>query len=405
MGAEKMRQRKNKNYFVKDLFLTALIATLVLISQIARATEQGTQTHRFKMISTIEYSSKGQNRSQAESFFTVTKKTLDNDMASYTITSEKDNLFSSSGAKSNEVSFVVDRNTRQILSENEQMKFIENVNNQCVGTFKKISKADIGKNWERAFAIKVDGCAFPPQLVFNMKAAGLETKKQGHTIAVRAVSKPFVLNLTETQGKSGQVSCKIATVYLFDSEVEEVYLSVTVFEANTKMNGYAETLRSEVATYRVDTDGKAVDLTGLSKEFEQIVRKVGLSVKPLKVTKKVELPQWVRTDIINTIKATNICAATACEGALNPVVTIFAASSQMIGLQGTGMIIGSGTALTVSKVLVQTVPGIGAMKIAVAPLIGGMGLGTTGAIAGGTAGGIAVAGGGGGGGDDVRAVL
>lgn len=398
-----MKHFKRKKYFSfgKILLLTVLIPAL-FPTQPAQASDQGEQTHRFKMISTIEYTGKGQYRSQAESYFTVSKKALDNDMVSYMITSDKGDLFSGLGTKSShELSFVVDRNTRQILSDNEQMKFIENVNNQCVETFKKLSKDDVGKSWERTFAITVAGCAFPPQLVFNLKAAGLETKKQGKTIAVRAVSKPFVLKLTNNEGKSGQVNCKIGAVYLFDSEVEEIYLSISVFEAKTKMNGYDETLRNEVATYRTTSEGKAVDLTGLSKEFEQLVRKVGLSVKPLKVAKKVELPGWARTDIINTVKATNICAATACEGALNPVITICAASSQLIGLQSVGAITTTGAALTVSRVLVQTVPGIGAMKIAVAPLMG-VGLGTTGAIAGGTVGGVAVAGGGGGGGSEAR---
>jgi len=388
-----------KQFKLKILFAAILIAAVLTGVQPAQSADQQEQSHRFKMISTIEYSGKGQYRSQAESYFTASKKILDNDMVSYTITSDKTNPISGTGSLgSNELHFVINRNTRQILCDDEQLKFIENVNNQCVKSFKKLTREDIGKSWTRTFAITVPGSALPQELVFNLKAAGLDTKKQGKTIAVRAVSKPFTLNLTNNEGKSGQVNCKIGAVYLFDSQVEEVYLSVSVFEAKTKMNGYDETLRNEVATYRVNSDGKPVDLTGLSKEFEQLIRKVGLSVKPLKMVKKVALPGWAQTEIINTVKATNICAATACEGAINPVITICAASSQMIGLQSAGAITSTGATITASKLLVQSVPGMGAMKIAAAPLMG-LGMGTTGAIAGGTAGGVAVAGGGGGGSD------
>ena len=79
---------KCKNCFEKILFAAILIAAALTRAQPAQSADQQEgisqtqksafvgpeQSHRFKMISTIEYSGKGQNRSQAESFFTVTKK-------------------------------------------------------------------------------------------------------------------------------------------------------------------------------------------------------------------------------------------------------------------------------------------------------------------------------------------
>jgi hypothetical protein len=183
-------------------------------------------------------------------------------------------------------------------------------------------------------------------------------------------------------------------VYLFDTDVEQVYLSVSVFDASTKMNGYDEQLRNEVATYMLDTKGKPVNLSGISKDFEKMVRKLGLKNDELKVTQKVELPQWVCTSLANTIEASNICAATACEGATNPVITICAASTQTFHLQSAGYILSTGVPMTVSKALVQTIPGIGGMKIAMAPAIMGLSAQTAGAAAGATAGGIAIANGG-----------
>jgi hypothetical protein len=50
--------------------------------------------------------------------------------------------------------------------------------------------------------------------------------------------------------------------------------------------------------------------------------------------------------------------------------------------------------MTVSKALVQTIPGIGGMKIAMAPAIMGLSAQTAGAAAGATAGGVAIAAGG-----------
>jgi len=92
-----------------------------------------------------------------------------------------------------------------------------------------------------------------------------------------------------------------------------------------------------------------------------------------------------------------MCAAMACEGAFNPVVTVCIPSSRLVFMQSFGRFASVAELGTVSSTLAKSVSVVGSMKIAVAPAFMGMGLGTVGAIAG-VAGTIAVAGGGGGGG-------
>lgn len=394
--------RKRLFLLTKTIYsLTAIF--LILYSGAAVSAEPLDGTHSFKMVSTIEYSGKGQFRNQAETLHTVQKKELSGDMVSYTISPKMSDVTAGwekgQSSLTETISFVVDRRTRRVLTDSKALSLLENVNNQCVRSITKQDRENLGKTWKQTFNIRVGDYPFPEELTFDLKSLGLETYIQGEVIAVRALSKPFTLNVTDMEGKTESIKCKIGTVYLFDSQLENIYLSVSVFEATTKMNGYKELLRHEIATYLVDADGTAVDLSGLSKDFEKLVRKLGLRTKELKVVKEAPLPAWARTDAVKAAQAANICASTACEGASNPVITVCAASGKMIELQSQGKITPSDEeVIIVSKELVSTVPGTGDMKIAVAPAFMGIGVGTAGLVAGGT---VAIAAGvsGGGGGD------
>ncbi len=393
-----------KNSKVKIQFEAAkilfVLGMCLLFLQGPMAVYGETGGYSFKMISTIEYSGKGQYRSQTENTYTVRKENQPNDVVNYTISSKSDDIAAEYKDRvPKEMVFSVDKNTRQMLSQNPELSSLETINNQCIKNFKKITKQDIGKSWEQTFSLSAPGYELPEQINFSLNAAGFKTN-ENEMIAVRALSEPFTVNISGPNGKTGTVKCKINAVYLFDTDVEEIYLSVSVFDATTKMNGYDEHLRNEVATYRFDKEGNPVNLSGISKDFEKLIRKLGLRRDELKVTQKVELPQWIKSLLVNTVEASNICAATACEGALNPVITVCAATCHTLQRHSAAYLSTTGTAFTISKVLVQTIPGIGSMKIAVAPAIIGMSAGNIGVVAGATAGGVAIAGGGGGGGNN-----
>jgi hypothetical protein len=402
MGVKKMSRPKfkkgvlfMKNDKVKVQFeavkILFVLGMCLLFLQGPMAVYGKTSDSSFKMISTIEYSGKGQYRSQTENTYTIRKENLPNNVVNYTISPKSDNIAAEcKGRVPKEMVFSVDKNTRQMLSQNPELSFLETINNQCIRNLKKITSQDIGKSWEQTFSLSAPGYELPEQIKFSLNATGFKTN-ENEMIAVRALSEPFTVNISGPDGKTEAVKCTINAVYLFDTDVEEIYLSVSVFDATTKMNGYDEHLRNEVATYRFDEEGNPVNLSGISKDFEQLIRKLGLKRDELKVTQKVELPQWIKSSLVNTVEAANISAATACEGALNPVITICAASAQTFQLQSAGCFLPIGPPLTVSKMLVQTIPGIGSMKIAVVPAIMGIGAGNIGIIAGATAGGVAIA--------------
>ncbi len=376
--------------------ILALAAIFLILNLTAAVSAEPTEgTGNFKMVSTIEYSGKGQFRSQAETLYTVERKELNDDMVSYTIIPQGFDVVAGETQRglSETLSFLVNRKTRGVLTDNKALWLLENVNNQCVQSITKLERENIGKTWQQSFNIRTGNYPFPEELTFDMKSLGIETQAQGEIIAVRALSKPFTLAVTNEKGEMGSIKCKIGTVYLFDSRVDNIYLSVSVFEATTKMNGYKELLRHEIATYMVNSEGNPVDLSGLNKKFAKLIRKIGLHTKELKVTKEVPLPQWARSDVVKSAQAANICAATACEGSLNPVITVCAASGNMIELQSSGKIKWGydEKPIIVSKELSKTVPGISDMKIAIAPAFMGIGLGKAGAIAGGTIGTVAIA--------------
>lgn len=379
---------KTKCFWTGRDFYLVLAVSVVLLLPLAKAGLAATNesAQHFKMLSTIEYAGKGQFRNQAETQFAVTKKPLADNKVQYSISPR-------------DLSFVLDRKTRQLSGASKDLALLEKVNNLCVPSLKKVTRENINKTWKQTFDLSLLDKPILKELKFTMSAIKVETKLFGEMIAVRALSEPFTVTAPKKDGGRGPIKAKVNTVYLFDPEIEDIYLSISVFEATTKINGPKEKLRHEVATYMTNASGESVDLAGLGKKFEKFVQKVGLTGKSLKVVDQSLLPQWARAEGLNAAHVANICASTACEGALNPVVTVCMPAARTVSMQSFGTLTGGFAAAggTVGS-LGAGVPAVGALNIAAAPAFLGVGVGTAAAIAGGTAGTIAVAGGGGGGG-------
>lgn len=370
--------------------ITALSIMLLASSgTISLAMEQESVQH-FKMISVVEYTGEGQFRNQVETLFKVRKDSLSNNEVQYFFTGNDQNPNLTNQTSSTGFSFILDRNTRHMSGVGEDMAFWAKVNNESVKSLKlKVTKENVGTTWKQTFGLSSLSDSLPSRLGFTLTAIELKTEMYGEMIAVRALSEPFFV-------KSGtdSIRSKINAIYLFDPKIEDIYLSISVFEAATDAYGSKEILRHEVATYRTDSAGASVDLSGLGKEFEKFVRKVGLSRKGVKVVEESPLPQWAQSEGLAAAQVANICAALACEGAPNPVITVCIPAARTVGAQSLGQIPSIGTfatAETVAGSLGKSVVGIGTMKIAMAPAVLGMGLGTaTTVTAGAVAGGLAI---------------
>lgn len=356
-------------------------------------------TQHYKMLSTVEYTGPSQFRNQVDALLTVKKQFLSGDEVQYLVSSNDFNLGEGSQQQSaGELSFVIDKKTKFLSADSGDLELLEKINNRCVGSLKKVTKDNIGKTWKQSFTMPFLNQLLPGELNLTLTAIRLKTKMFGEMIAVRALSEPFVIRTTNAKGAKEDVRARTNAVYLFDSKMEDIYMSISVFEAETKSK---EKLRHEVATYKTDAAGKSVDLSGLGSEFEKFVRKVGLTAKTSKITKESPLPQWAQHEGLGAAQVGNICAATACEGAPNPVATIYIPAARTVALQSFGKLAMAGKVGAISTALATKVTGVAGMKIAAAPaLLGGMGLGTTGAVAGGATAVAVGAGGGGGGGDD-----
>ncbi len=397
------KQKRAKHQWTRTA-LTAVIVGIVLLlfAQVAVAV-QDTGKYHYKMISSIEYSGKGQFKNRTESLFTVGKEPLSDNKVQYSIWT--DDAGSDAGSDSlgfGRVSFVLDWANREIVTSNGNLSFFQTIHNHCAQSLENVTAANIGKTWKQSFDLSFLDASLPSELKLTVTAVDLKTDVLGDMIAVRALSEPFTFETTGIEDKTGKVNCKVNSVYLFDPSVEQIYMSISVFEATTNVNGFKERVRHELATYMTDSAAIPVDFTGLGKKFEKLVRKVGLTNKDMKVTKPTSLPRWVRRDALRVIGLADTCAALACEGAPNPVVSVCIPAGRMVAMQGLGHIAGSSQLGTIATSLAKDIGPIGSMKIAVAPGIMGLSSMQAGAIAGGTAGGVAAGGGGGGGSDGVR---
>jgi hypothetical protein len=208
------------------------------------------------------------------------------------------------------------------------MAFWSAVHNESVKSLVKITEASVGTTWKQTINLSALSDAPFAELRFTLTAIQLRTKAFGEMIAVRALSEPFFVKLTK-----GYLRCRINTVYLFGSSVEDIYLSISVFEGVTDFNGAREMLRHEVATYRTDDAGRPLDLRDVGEDFEKLVGKIGLSKDSLEIRKESPLPKWAQTKGIRAAQVANICSAVVCEGALNPVAAISMPTSRILESQ------------------------------------------------------------------------
>ena len=381
--------KSRTKYFITKwncrLIIVVNVTLLLAFGRAGLATENETVQH-YKMLSTVEYSGKGQFRNHIEAVFTVKKQLLSGDKTRYFISANdfdqlRNVLDSKQPSPQDELSFVLDRKTGHLSGVGKDLILLEGINNECIRSLKKVTKKNIGKTWKQSFNLPILDHFSAAELKFTLTAIQLKTKAFGEMIAVRALSEPFVLKLAKGKDAKGP-KCRINSVYLSDSKLEDIYLSISVFEATTNINGFKENFRHELATYKTDAAGASVDLTGLGTKFEKFARKVGLTGKSLKLVKKSPLPQWVQHEGLFAAQVGNLCAVMACEGALDPVALVYMPADHTIAL-ATQM-------GTISSELAKRIPGAGGMKIAVAPAFGGVGLGTVGVAAGGAAGTVAV---------------
>jgi len=390
----------------KCCLMLVLGLLLLLFGRACWATQDESVQH-YKMLSSVEYSGQGQFRNQVETLLTVKKQLLSDNKVRYFISSNdfnllRDNLDAEQQSSSGELSFIVDGKTGRMSGGGKDLVFLEKINNHCISSLKKVTKDNIGKTWKQSFSMPFLEHLFTGELKLTLTAIQLNTEAFGEVVAIRALSEPFVFKASGAQGNVGDVKSKIGAVYLFDSEIENIYLSISVFEATTNINGSKEQLRHEVGTYMTDSTGASVNLSGLGKKFEKLVQKVGLEKKGLKVKKETPLPQWAQYEGLAAGQVAHICGATACEGATNPVATVCIPTARTVAMQSRGILASVGTlgTGTVSSALAANVTGIGAMKIAAGPLIMGVSPTTAGLIGGGSAAVAAGAGGGSGGGSE-----
>jgi len=396
---------KSKCFCTRSRFCLLIALIMVLFLPFAKSglAAEGESTQHYKMLSSLEYSGEGQFRNQVETILTVKKQFLSDERVRYFISSNNFDLLNGNQdaeqSSFSELSFVIDEQTGRLSgSSGEDISFLEKVNNQCIKSLQKITKDNIGKTWKQSFSMPFLEHLFTGELKMTLTAIQLKTEVFGEVIGVRALSEPFVVKATGAEGKAGDIKSRINAVYLFDPEIENVYLSISVFEATTNINGSSEKLRHEVATYMTDSSGASVNLNGLGKGFEKFVKKVGLSSKPMKVTKEASLPQWAQYEGLAAGQVSNVCAGLACEGAPNPVAPLCIPTARTVALQSRGALISFGRMGTISGTLATNVTGLGGMKIAAGPLIMGVSPATAGLVAGGGTAAAVGAGGGGGGG-------
>lgn len=362
----------------------------------AQPADPGGQTQHYKMLSSLEYTGKTQFGHQMETLITVRKQVLPDGKVKYFVSSDNVNLASDASESGRQpslggLSFVVDER-KAILSEGGgPLELVEKISNECIAALTVVSKENIGKTWKQSFHLPSAGNLLPGGLTFTLTATPLETKVYGKLIGVRAVSEPFIVTATNAKQGKGTVKAKINAAYLFDPEMNDVYLSLSVFQAQTNMNGFNEVLRHEVATYKTDAAGASVDLGGLGTKFGAFAKEVGLTNKGVKVKEEGPLPVWAQSEGLSAAEVTNVCAATACEGAANPVALIYVPLGKVVGMQSAGIVPSAHAFETVAHTLATRVAGLTGVKIAMAPAVLGPVVGPAAAVGGATAGGIAIA--------------
>lgn len=306
------------------LMVLSMIVCTMCVNCVA-GDEEGVEY--YKMISTLEYTGDGQFRNQTESGYSVTKEVFPNDRVRYSFVMRDPNADLDQEASS-DFSFVIDKNTG-LMSAGQDMDLWTQVHNETVKSLDKVTREYVGKMWKQSVDLSSIKNSPFNEVNFTLTAIDVRTEAFGDMIAVRALSEPFFITVDK-----GSLQCKINSVYLFDLDVENIYLSISVFEAVTDVRGIKETLRHEVATYRTDSTGKPFDLSDVGKDFEALVAKVGLRKDSLQITKETVLPKWANTKGIPVAQVANICSAAVCEGASNPAGMISIPTAKVLNTQG-----------------------------------------------------------------------
>jgi len=303
--------------------------------------------HRYKLLSTLEYSGQSQFSSEFETLCTVKKLISSGDKVQFCLSANDpdlpgDKLNAGEQISLKDLSFVIDSKTQQLSATGRELAFLEMVSNQCATTLKKVAKENVGKTWKQGFDLSSLDDSLPRELRFTLTAMLVKrdpasrepTEAFGEMIAVRALSEPFSVKIAKEEAGIGSLQCRVNCVYVFDREFEDIHLSVSVFRATTNVSGFNEILQHTVATRKADAEGKPLDLSGLGKDkdFEKLVSKLGVTSN-VAVVEGGLLPQWAKVDGVRSAQVANICAAASCEGALNPVATIFLPASRAIELQ------------------------------------------------------------------------
>ena len=177
----------------------------VMLFVLAAAAVQAGGGEYYKMISTVEYSGAGQFRSQAEMLFTVGKETLSDGKARYVLSGQDMAAYSDDGS----MSFVVDGKNQGLDLGGKDLAFLNEVSSLCGKTLQKANMA-VGKTYQKSFNLSaIKGLPFE-QLKFALTSMKVNSEKSGSLVAVRALSEPFTMKVTDSGGKSRPVSPNIS---------------------------------------------------------------------------------------------------------------------------------------------------------------------------------------------------
>jgi hypothetical protein len=325
-----------------------LYSVLVLLLAMGSTgwTADSESVQQYRMQSLLEYSGKTQFCNKAETVFTARRHLLSDGKAEYVLSAD-DVAGIGDGVPSSlkELSFVIDRKTQHLSGADKDLSLMEKVTNRCAVSLKEVTSKNVGKTWKQAFDLSSIGNSVPGELKFTLTAIPVETQAHGKLIAVRALSEPFGVEIT-----GGAAQCRMNCAYVFCSEFEDIFFSASVFGATTSCNGYGEGLKHTVITWKVDDSGKPAkfDDFGENEDLAKLVSRLGVT-RPVNVVKAASLPQWARSDGIRTAQVANLCASVSCEGALNPVATIYLPAASTVGLQSFSESLTLNTILTAAE--------------------------------------------------------